>query len=125
MRVRACVDQDRRPAYLTRPDAARWTRCRLLARMRLIRPMRRASVLEMNRTYREAATSTRTTDAKNAARVKKNCSHRRGNSSRRDGDPKLPTSLRRRTHNNLLAVARCIQATHFRKIDDLRFPPLG
>src|SRR6266853_5343050 len=31
MPVRACVDQDRRPAYLTHPDTARATRCRLLA----------------------------------------------------------------------------------------------
>ncbi len=31
---RACVDQDRRPAYLTHPDTARQTRCRMLARTR-------------------------------------------------------------------------------------------
>src|SRR6266403_210485 len=31
MPVRARVDQDRRPAYLTHPDTARATRCRLLA----------------------------------------------------------------------------------------------
>src|SRR5258707_12851935 len=34
MPVRACVDQDRRPAYLTHPDTARPTRCRLLALLR-------------------------------------------------------------------------------------------
>src|SRR6476660_1465193 len=34
MAVRACVDQDRRPAYLTRPDTARPTRCGLLAPVR-------------------------------------------------------------------------------------------
>src|SRR3981189_1876634 len=34
MPVRACVDQDRRPAYLTRPDTARPTRCRLLTQFR-------------------------------------------------------------------------------------------
>src|SRR5258705_3106613 len=31
MPVRACVDQDRRPAYLTHPDTARPSRCLLLA----------------------------------------------------------------------------------------------
>src|SRR6267142_484570 len=51
MPVRAGVDQDRRPAYLTRPDTARPTRCRLLAQRRHAGVTFACPLLEDERTW--------------------------------------------------------------------------